>query len=376
MVDINVFQTMLGPLLTPASWMYGAGMRLREQMYKLGLVSTWSPEAVTVSVGNIGWGGSGKTPVTGWLLKWARNRGLAAMVLTRGYKSNPVSYPYYVQSTALAEEAGDEPLMLAKEHPEAHIIVDPVRIRGGREGVERFHPQLILLDDGFQHMAVKRHLDLVLLRPEDLSTQWKKVIPAGSWREPVESLKRADAFMMKVGPDKFRQVLPYYQALLGHLKKPFFSFQIVPTGVRHVVQGHRAEGFEEQRYLLVTGVGDPASVKRTATKFLGYRPQHHMVYRDHHAYSKNDVMDMHAVAKKLGCKAILCTPKDAVKLGPMCTDQFWQFDLELVFGPSSIGKNSHFGSWWSHQFAHIDKQLSGCDPQSGLAEENDDQEET
>jgi len=362
---------MLSPLLKPFSWAYGAGMRVREQLYKRGFLGTWEPEAVTVSVGNIGWGGSGKTPIAGWLLDWAASRNLEVMLLTRGYKAKPVSYPYYVRPGALVEEAGDEPLMLATNHPKAHVIVDPVRTRGGRMGFKQFQPRLVVLDDGFQHMAVKRHMNLVLLRPEDLSSQWKNVIPAGSWREPVSALKRADAFMMKVGPNNFKRVLPYYRELLGYLRKPLFSFQVLPTGVRNVIHGQPAEDFENERYLLVTGVGDPKLVENTASRYFGYKPQHHMIYRDHHSYTKNDVMDMHAMARRLGCKAILCTPKDAVKLGPMCTEEFWQFDLRVEFGPSSIGENARFNTWWPRQFATIDKHVPGYDPQSALAEDND-----
>ncbi|QJB56682.1 tetraacyldisaccharide 4'-kinase [Pseudodesulfovibrio sp. zrk46] len=376
MADVTALQKVLAPILKPASWVYAGAMRVREQFYKRGFLPSWEPEAVTVSVGNIGWGGSGKTPIAGWLLDWAANRNMEAMLLTRGYKAKPVSYPYYVQPGALAEEAGDEPLMLATQHPKAHVIVDPVRTRGGRMGMKQFNPELVVLDDGFQHMAVKRHLNLVLLRPEDLSSQWKNVIPAGSWREPVSALKRADAFMMKVGPKNFQRVLPFYRELLGHLHKPLFSFQVLPTGVRNVLSGEPAVDFDQERYLLVTGVGDPKLVERTATHFIGYKPQHHMIFRDHHAYSKNDVMDMHATAAKLGCKAILCTPKDAVKLGPMCTDQFWEFDLRVEFGPSSIGRNSRFNTWWTRQFDIIDKHVPGYDPHYALAEDTDGKEDT
>jgi tetraacyldisaccharide 4'-kinase len=325
-------------------------MCLRAGFYRRGLLPAWEPGALTVSVGNIGWGGTGKTPVAGWLLGWAESRGMGALLLTRGYKARPVTYPYLVKAGALVEEAGDEPLMLATMHPKAHVVVDPVRSRAGRWAMKQFRPGLVVLDDGFQHMAVKRHLDLVLLRPDDLAGQWNRVIPAGSWREPVSALKRADAFMIKASPDYFSKLVPLITERLERYRKPVFSFQVLPTGVRHVLHGNAEAGFDGGRYLLVTGVGDPAQVKRTATWFFGYAPARHMVFRDHHAYTKADVLAMQTTARRMGCDAILCTPKDAVKLGPMCSEEFWQFDLRLEFGPSVLGSGSAFNVWWGRRF--------------------------
>lgn len=368
--SVTTLQTLLAPVLKPLSWGYGALMRLRHSMYTHGLRSSWDPMAITVSVGNIGWGGSGKTPIAGWLLDWAESKGLEALLLTRGYKAKPVSYPYLVQPGALAEEAGDEPLMLATEHPKAHVIVDPVRTRAGRMGVKQFNPGLIVLDDGFQHMAVKRDFNLVLLRPDDLAGQWNNVIPAGSWREPASALKRADAFMIKSGPKNFKRIKPYFLDKLGHFNQPLFSFQVMPTGIRHVLTRSTGQDFSGAGYMLVTGVGDPDLVKRTATNYFGYKPMKHMVYRDHHAYTKSDVLDMQTTARKLGCEAILCTPKDAVKLGPMCSDEFWQFDLCVEFGPSTINDKVHFDTWWNRHYEKLLLRSPGHNPHKAAPGDN------
>jgi len=347
---ITSLQHSLAPILKPPSWLYGAGMRLRESLYNRGLIGSWEPPALTVSVGNIGWGGTGKTPVAGWLLDWAEHKGLEALLLTRGYRAKPVSYPYHVTPGALVEEAGDEPLMLAREHHKANVVVDPNRTRGGKWAMTKFNPKLVVLDDGFQHMAVKRHLNLVLLKPDDLGEQWNKVIPAGSWREPMAALKRADAFMIKIGPKNFKKIEPFITHRLASLRKPVFSFQVMPTGLRQVLHGDIKFDFDGGEYLLVTGVGDPAVVERTAKAYFGYKPVKHLTFKDHHAYTKHDVLEMQTVARRLGCQAILCTPKDAVKLGPMCTNEFWQFDLKLEFGPSSIGINTPFDVWWNRRY--------------------------
>lgn len=374
--SVTSIQAAFGPVLKPLAWVYGVGMRLREGLYKRGLFRTWQPAALTVSVGNIGWGGTGKTPIAGWLLDWAQHKGIEALLLTRGYKAKPVKYPYLVQSGALVEEAGDEPLMLATSHPRAHVIVDPNRIRGGQWGVKQFNPKLVVLDDGFQHMAVERHVNLVLLKPADLASQWNMVIPAGSWRESMSALDRADAFMIKVGPTNFAKLKPYFKERLERFHKPIFSFQVQPTGIRQVLRGNTERDFDGGSYLLVTGVGDPELVKRTATSYFGYKPMKHLVYRDHHFYTKSDVLEMQTVARKFGCEAILCTPKDAVKLGPMCTEMFWQFDLRVDFGPSSIGENTPFTTWWNRRYDTFSlhpgtQSAEHADPQGTSAKDPD-----
>lgn len=330
-------------------------MRVRSSLYERGLIRSWEPQALTVSIGNIGWGGSGKTPVAGWLLQWAQQKGLRSLLLTRGYKAKPVQYPYLVKPGALAEEAGDEPLMLATEHPYANIVVDPVRTRGGRWATAEFKPKLVILDDGFQHMAVKRHFNLVLLRPEDLKKQWNRVIPAGSWREPLSALKRADGFMIKCGPEEFKHYLPHIYDRLDSYRKPVFSFHLRPTAVRNVLGGQTRRGFRDAPYLLVTGVGEPEQVKQTAINYLGYPPERHIIYPDHHSYTKNNVRDMQNAAQRLNCEAILCTPKDAVKLGPMCSEEFWQFNLRTQFGPSTIGPNTPFDAWWNRRWETFER---------------------
>ncbi|QGY38797.1 tetraacyldisaccharide 4'-kinase [Pseudodesulfovibrio cashew] len=369
---VTSLQHAFGPVLKPAAWANGKVMRLREWLYRRGLKPSWRPAPVTVSVGNIGWGGSGKTPIAGWLLDWAEANRKTALLLTRGYRAKPERYPYLVRPGALAEEAGDEPLMLACDHPKAHVVVDPVRKRGGRWGVKRFKPDLIVLDDGFQHMAVRRHSNLVLLKPEDLGEQWNRLIPAGSWREPASALARADAFLMKVGPKNFHRVEPRFKQLLGHLRKPLFTFQVVPTGIRQVTGGAAKRDFDNENYLLVSGVGDPALVERTATRHFGYKPVKHLIYRDHHAFTKADVNAILAAAQGHGCEAILCTPKDAVKLGPLCNKQFWQFDLRVEFGPSTIGPKATFAAWWPRHFERLRTLSAVHGPQSRLNHETGD----
>ncbi|MBU1612679.1 MAG: tetraacyldisaccharide 4'-kinase [Proteobacteria bacterium] len=346
---VTTLQKALWPLLAPLGLCYAGAMRLRSACYATGLLLSWKPPAFSVSVGNIGWGGTGKTPLVSWLLTWAGRRGLRPVVLTRGYRAHPGEYPYLVKPGALAEEAGDEPLMLALDHPGASILVDPVRIRAGKWAEKELRPNLYLLDDGFQHMAVKRDVNLVLFMPEDIYGGWNKVIPSGSWREDVEALSRADVFLVKARPRLFREMAKQMRSRLGRFRKPIFSFTIKPIGVRRLVDGFRLASLDHKRYLLVTGVGQPAQVEATVSRYLDYPPEEHMVFSDHHLFTRADVTALESLAHERGCQAILCTPKDAVKIGPMASNLFWTLDLDVVFGPS-LGAGKPFDAWWDRRF--------------------------
>ncbi len=360
-------QKALRPVLAPLGALYAGAMALRRELYRRRVLPVWSPPAATVAVGNIGWGGSGKTPLAGWLLGWAGERGLKAGLLTRGYRARPKAYPFWVPAGALAEEAGDEPLLLAREHPGAAVIVDPERSRGGRFLCERLKPDLLVLDDGFQHLAVERDMNLVLLRAEDLGQEWDRVLPAGSWREGEGALDRADAFLFKVGPRTFEALTPQISGRLGRFRRPVFSFRLSPRGLRPALGGDLVPGLDGD-YLLVSGVGNPAQVERTATAFLGRRPARHAVFPDHYFYTRRDVHELRAEAQKRRCAFVLCTPKDAVKLGPMADETFQVLDLELVFGPSLFTQLS-FEDWWRHRWDSLglrrDERLERDDATKG-----------
>lgn len=222
------WQKRLRPLLTPVSLLYRRILAARRAKWENEGSPAFRPACQCVSVGNIAWGGTGKTPVVDWLLGWSEARGLRAVVLSRGYKAQPPELPLHVSPSRTPGEAGDEPLMLALEHPSAAVMVDPDRRRSGRWAEERLSPDLFVLDDGFQHVKVRRDLDIVLLRPDDLGDGWGRVIPAGAWREGPEALERADVFMIKCSPEAWESLRPACERRLAGFRRPLFSFSLRP----------------------------------------------------------------------------------------------------------------------------------------------------
>jgi len=332
-------------LLEPLSRMYAFLMWARRALYTAELLPRWTPPCPTVSVGNIGWGGSGKTPLAGWLLAWAAQRTVSAVLLTRGYRAKPLRYPHLVTAESLPEEAGDEPLLLARENPQARVLVDPSRRRAGELAARKFKPEMIVLDDGFQHLAVKRDVDLVLLTPQDLHAGWNLVIPAGTWREPEGALTAAGAFLIKAAPDEFKALRKLADQRLVVFERPVFSFSLAPLGLKRVNREERAGDFESKPYLLVSGVGDPEQVERTARSYLGYGPKRHLAYPDHHFFTKEDALEIEGLAAQVRCPYVLCTPKDAVKLGELAGDSFWTLDVQVEFGPTLYSAEP-FPAWW------------------------------
>lgn len=349
MLNLNQIQKVLSPILAPISKGYGAVMSRRAEKYSSGEYERFRPECPCISVGNIGSGGSGKTPLADWLLKWAEQEGLLTVLLTRGYGAKPAQLPYLVNRLSPVTEAGDEPLMLANGNPQAKIVVDPVRKRSGAWATQEFNPGLMLLDDGFQHMAVERDLDFVLLTPDDFSIGWDKVIPRGTWRESVQALQRADVFFVKSSPDAFRRMYWLIQEKLAKFGKPVFQFELKAKGLKLLGGGERFD-FGSEKYLLFAGIGKPEILREDAGKYMGRSPEEFIIFKDHHAYTAQDVESIRKKAAAAGAKRIVCTPKDAVKLTKLGCEGFYVIDLEVEFRESIFfddTEDAPFDKWWN-----------------------------
>jgi tetraacyldisaccharide 4'-kinase len=306
-------------------------------------------------VGNIAWGGSGKTPLVDWLLTWAerrRPRPLRVVVLTRGYGASPGSSPLPVTPQTPVARAGDEPLLLARAHPAAHILSFPRRAEAARFAEARLAPDLFLLDDGMQHLTVARQADLVLLRPEDVADQWDRVIPAGSWREGASALGAASAFLMKISPEDLEELRPRIAARLAAFDRPFFSFTLRTSALRPLgpEEAGPPEFLRGKPYLLISGVGGPDQVEAAARSLMGLAPIRHLAFADHHPYTARDVR---AILREADAQAadlpLLCTAKDGVKL--LAFLSFFRshplliLEAEVAFGPALFTRAS-FPQWW------------------------------
>ncbi len=353
-------QDLLRPLLLPVSAMYGWGGRLKRVLYHSNPEKAWAPRAFCVSVGNISWGGTGKTPVVDWLLSWCAAHGKKAAVLTRGYRAHPPQMPFIAHPDGLPEECGDEPLMLAQRHPDALIAVDRRRVRAGRMIETSAEPDIFILDDGFQHLAVRRDADLVLLDCDDLRlksgnghapSNWNMVIPVGTWREPASALSDASAFLVKTNEEEWPSLIPALATRLKEVPRPVFAFRMKPEGLRPLAGAPQTAPEELGKYILATGIGKPEQALGTAFECMGKMPEQTLEFPDHFDFQK-----ARAALERPGLP-LVCTGKDAVKIARLrLSVPCYALDAKADFFaalPPSGGKDAElsFSSWWKRRFS-------------------------
>ncbi len=305
-------------------------------------MEAYRPPVGCISVGNISWGGTGKTPVCLWLLNWFIERGLLPLLLTRGYGGKASSYPLILSPSLSPYICGDEPCMLLEEVPLAKIIVDPCRERGLECGWRLFKPDIIILDDGFQYRRLHRDIDIVVFSPSDLIDEWNRLIPQGSWREKSPSLFRAHCFLLNCTEIEIERLWPFVEKRLYPYKKPIFPFEIVAS---EIIEIHCGEAYPiGEPYMLVAGIGNPSKVEKTATDFLRYSPVDFLSYPDHYPYTLSDWRRIYSRASSLGAK-IICTPKDAIKIRHLTSSECYTFKLDVKWSKEYFFSQENFSNW-------------------------------
>src|SRR5438132_13231720 len=185
--------------LLPLSGFYGAVTKARLALYNAGVFNAQRIAAPVISVGNITAGGTGKTPLVEWIARTLAAGGCSPCVVTRGYRRNTkgrIVASNGIDISATLDEAGDEALMLAESlKGKAAVVCDTDRVAGANWAIENLKSDVIILDDGFQHRRIARDLNIVTI---DATNPWGNgnLLPAGTLREPLAALSRADSFVI------------------------------------------------------------------------------------------------------------------------------------------------------------------------------------
>jgi tetraacyldisaccharide 4'-kinase len=271
------------------SSIFGAGVRARNAFYDRGIARARELQGPVISVGNLSVGGSGKTPFVLLLGELLKARQVRFDILSRGYGRQKHGIAR-VDPKGLPQDFGDEPLLLARRLG-VPVIVGEDRYEAGLFAERSFGSQLHLLDDGFQHRALARDFDVVLVTPDDARD---KLLPAGRLREPLQSLTRADAVVLTSGasPESF----PLQGKLVWRVRRGI-TLTNVPT-----------------RPVVFCGIARPQNFLlqlRTA----GVEPVAQAFYRDHHGYTERDVRDLLKLRQHSEADGFVTTEKDAVNLG-------------------------------------------------------------
>ncbi len=286
--------------LAIAAAAYSIGIRLRNFLYSKRWLKTYTADVPVISVGNITTGGTGKTPLVIWLCKFLQQKEIRCAVLTRGYKT-------HTQTRVTI----DEPVILAESCPEAKIIVNPDRVEAAAEAVNKVGAKVLIMDDGFQHRRLHRDLDIVTI-DGTCPFGYGKLLPAGLLREPLDSLKRADAAVVtrcdQISESKLSQIEKKLQLInldmiiAKSIHNPICAKSV--TGEEITIEQLRS-----RKIFAFCGIGNPDAflntIRSTGANLVGSK-----IYNDHYHYTDSDIDDIHGQANRLEADLILTTQKD------------------------------------------------------------------
>lgn len=287
-----------------------------------------------VSVGNMTVGGTGKTPMVILLTEWLQAQGQRVAVLSRGYKRESTAAHLLVsdgtQVLVGPAEAGDEPYLIATRCPRAIVAVGADRAAVGRWLLDQWPLDWIVLDDAFQHRALYRDCDVVLVDAMD-ATGLDALLPAGRLREPLAGIRRAAAVVI-TRADSERDVAAVRARLQPWLTGNPVQAEVVfrPDEVVSVKTGVRHDGdwCTGKKAWLVSGIGNSESFRRLAMA-NGMQVLGETAFADHHAYRQDELDRIRLQAARSNVDIVLTTEKDAGKLNPLLKpdDSWWAIRL-------------------------------------------------
>jgi len=297
------------------STLYARLLEARARRFASGRAASARLPHPVISIGNLTMGGTGKTPMAAHLARRLRFDGKRPAILSRGYgrRSRGVVVVSAGDGPLVsADQGGDEPVALALRLPGVVIVVASRRVEAARAAGE-LGADLFILDDGYQHLAVERDANLLLLDGRD-PFGGGRFPPRGRLREPLSALARADAFIFTRADRDTPPAEALEMLARWNPAAPIFTARLKPAGL-YDEKGASIEGaaLTGRRFVAVCGVAQPASFASTLAS-LDLLPEETLVFRDHHRYSPRDIALIHRRAEASGGSWILTTEKDAVKL--------------------------------------------------------------
>lgn len=308
------FRKNISYVLFPLTMWYAVGVRCRNMLYALGIKKQEAPHITTIGVGNLSTGGSGKTPHVEYLLRLLADRYPTAM-LSRGYKRKTKGY---VEDDGSHDTAllGDEPAMIARKFPQVQVAVCEKRVEGVKRLMQQEQPpQLIILDDVFQHRAIKPSIN-ILLTEYGHPFYDDHILPYGDLREFKNARFRANIVIVTKCPANLNPVLKHnivHDLKLQNYQKVFFSY--FKYGNLQTLDGKPAPT-DLRRFdnvLCITGIAHPEPLLAELRRNTKVQ---HMAFADHHDFTTSDIARIGDIFAALPGtqKIIVTTEKDAMRL--------------------------------------------------------------
>ena len=295
--------------------LYALGWRAYAGVYALGLKRREPIPVPVIGIGSLWAGGVGKTPVTIAVARLLHAAGVRVAILTHGYGGSRYRTGALVDPKQYPDpaEVGDEAAELRLALPDAPLAVGKWRVRMAHAAMERWSPDALVLDDGFQHLPLARALDLVLL-PAESPLGNGYCLPAGPLREPPEGVRRAGGVVWVRSENESQlwsaeaELPPNAETALQHSKIATYTATIAPTALLRLAAGERLslDALRGQPLTIVCGIARPKRFLQMAN-LLGYTLAEAHAFPDHHAYTTDELY-------RFSGKTLLTTLKDAVKL--------------------------------------------------------------
>ncbi len=314
--------------LSIAAELFGVVVRLRFSLYKRGVFRRSWPGCLVISVGNITVGGTGKTPVVETFARALQKGGRKVAIVSRGYKARSPSWRWrwrnrkFIVDTKLvhdgtklllgAREAGDEPYMLARNLENVAVIVDHDRVRGSRFAINELGADTIILDDGMQHLRLRRQVEVVLIDAM-CPFGFERLLPRGLLREPLNGLRRAThIFITKSEEIDIAPLVERIRVYNETAEIIACYYEPVALVDIHTDARRPVADIRDQNTLVVTGIAQPEGFVATL-KDLGAIVQRVYAFADHHRFRRDEIGIVYQRAKDLHADAIVMTEKDSVR---------------------------------------------------------------
>ncbi|MBI1824714.1 MAG: tetraacyldisaccharide 4'-kinase [Nitrospirae bacterium] len=299
------------------SMLFGAAVQIRISLYQSGILKSKRLPTRVMSVGNISAGGTGKTPAVLSLARFFQREDFQVAVLSRGYKrispGRIVLVSNGMQILVSAAEAGEEAYFLAKELKGVIVAVGKNRFLTGQFLLKKFKIDLIILDDGYQHLGLYRDTNILLLDGEKPFGNGY-LLPRGILREPASAISRASLILLTR-----KEVLDGQRGQdskhFNFGKIPTYSVFFIPDTFKNLItsEAYSSEKMKGKTSLLVSGIGNPKSFRDLAEQ-CEIKVVRELVFPDHHCYQMDDFDAIYDIARSRKVDFILTTDKDAVKL--------------------------------------------------------------
>ncbi len=311
-------------LFWPLAKIYAAVMEGRNRAFDEGRRSIARLDVPVISIGNITVGGTGKTPTVIFWAQWLQKRHKKVCVLSRGYGRRSRGRVLISDGERILADAaagGDEPLMIALKTPGVIVVVDADRYRGGTWACRQFHPDVVLLDDGFQHRQLHRDLDVVTFKGDHaLGNGW--LLPAGPLREPLHNLHRAGLFWLNQAEE---------DVVSREFHKPVIKAQICPQRVLNH-KGEEPDFNATLRALAFCGLAHPQDLGLSLGE-KGIEVVRLIPFKDHHIYRHRDIQELELAREKFRADVVITTEKDWVKIVPMHDIPSHWYRLQIAIQP-------------------------------------------